>query len=238
MASQLGYATGALFSALTTPFLVLLSPITNATRLAGILPALHAFVPYGFHASEIPDLKGKTYVVTGANSGLGLGTTILLANAGATVIMGCRSRARAEAAKKSILAEHSRIKPEQLVLIDLDNASLKSVKQFCREVYKLNLPHLDGLDLNAGGARAHFGMTEDGVEEMFAVDHLAHFALTNELLPLLQKAPKAAVVGVSSLAHFMSYPWGVGLDEATINDKSKFTTWGAYGAPSLGSGWD
>jgi len=190
------------------------------------------FSAYGFTKKEIPDLKGKVFIVTGANSGLGFGSTLLLAAHGATVVMACRSRERAEEAKQKLLKEEKSIKPEQLLVMDLDNSSLKSVKGFGRAFRALNL-NLDGLILNAGGCRSEFKLTEDGLEETFAVNHLAHFALTNDLLDLLQKAPVASVVAVSSVAHYDAYSWGCGLDEATINDKKKFKFWAAYGQSKL-----
>jgi len=196
------------------------------TRFRGTIKAMHLFERYGFTFKEIPDLSGKTFVVTGANSGLGFGTAFELASHGATVIMACRSRQRAEEAKRKMGA----VKGE-LIVMDLDNASLVSVKKFARDFKALNRP-LDGLILNAGIMFPPFELTTDGIESQFGVNHIAHFALANELLDVMAK-PYSTIVSVSSLAHWFTVKNGVNLDLSVINDPKNYNPYAYYGQSKL-----
>lgn len=143
-------------------------------------------------AKDIPDLEGRTALVTGANSGLGLETSILLARGGARVIMACRNVAKAEAAATRVGGG------AEVVSVDL--ASLQSVADAADEVKRV-APQLDILVNNAGLMAIDRARTADGFEMQFGVNHLGHFALTAHLLPLLLAAPAARVVTVSSFGH-------------------------------------
>jgi NAD(P)-dependent dehydrogenase (short-subunit alcohol dehydrogenase family) len=122
-------------------------------------------------------LRGRTYAVTGANTGVGLATAMALAGRGARVLLLCRSRARAEAAVARILRKGGAGTCEA---VDLDLASLSSVDRAV-EALARRAPHLDALINNAGvgGAR---GITPDGFELAFGVNYLGHYALTRRLL--------------------------------------------------------
>ncbi len=143
-------------------------------------------------ASKIPELDGKVALVTGANSGLGLETSVLLAGAGARVILACRNRSRAEAAA-------ARVGPGAEI-VEVDLASLKSVAESARAVAS-RVDRLDILVLNAGLMAVDRARTKDGFEMQFGVNHLGHFALTAGLAPLVTAAPAARVVSVSSMGH-------------------------------------
>ncbi|HMC38891.1 MAG TPA: oxidoreductase [Acidimicrobiales bacterium] len=143
-------------------------------------------------AQDIPDLTGRTAVVTGANSGLGLETARLLAGAGARVLMACRNVAKAEAAREQVGAGAE--------IVALDLSSLKSVAAAAEEV-KGRTPRLDILVNNAGLMAVDRAVTEDGFEMQFGVNHLGHFAFTAHLAPLLLAAPEGRVVNVSSFGH-------------------------------------
>lgn len=143
-------------------------------------------------ARNIPDLTGRTAVVTGANSGLGLETSRLLAGAGARVILACRNPARAEQAAARV--------GDRAEIVILDLASLASVAEAADQV-KGKAPRLDILVNNAGLMAVDQARTSDGFEMHFGVNHLGHFAFTAHLAPLLLAAPKARVVNVSSMGH-------------------------------------
>jgi NAD(P)-dependent dehydrogenase (short-subunit alcohol dehydrogenase family) len=143
---------------------------------------------------DVPDQTGRTAVVTGGNSGLGLVTATRLARAGARVILTARTPSKGAAAVEAIRAEHPDAKVEVRAL---DLASLASVRAFAAG--------LDGsIDLlvnNAGIMMTPRQETEDGFELQLGTNHLGHFALTGLLLPRLASAPAARVVTVSSLEH-------------------------------------
>jgi NAD(P)-dependent dehydrogenase (short-subunit alcohol dehydrogenase family) len=146
---------------------------------------------------EVPDLSGRFAVVTGANSGLGLGLAKRLAAAGADVVMAIRSRAKGETAIAEIRRESPTAK---LTIRTLDLSSLKSVAALGEELAADGRP-IDILINNAGVmSPPQRQETDDGFELQFGANHLGHFALTGHLLPLLRAAHAARVVTVSSIA--------------------------------------
>ncbi|XP_048209346.1 retinol dehydrogenase 14 [Perognathus longimembris pacificus] len=158
------------------------------------------------HGNGDPGLMhGKTVLITGANSGLGRATAAELLRLGARVIMGCRDRARAEEAAGQLrreLAQAAEPAPDaggagELVVKELDLASLRSVRAFCHELLQEE-PRLDVLINNAGIFQCPYMKTEDGFEMQFGVNHLGHFLLTHLLLGLLKSSAPSRIVVVSS----------------------------------------
>ena len=148
-------------------------------------------------ALEVPDLSGRFAVVTGANSGLGLGLAKRLAGAGADAVLAVRSRVKGEAAIADIRREHPSAK---LTIRQLDLSSLKSVAALGDELAAEGRP-IDLLINNAGVMTPPQRQeTDDGFELQFGANHLGHFALTGHLLPLLRAAQAPRVVTVSSIA--------------------------------------
>ncbi len=147
-------------------------------------------------AADIPDLTGRTIVVTGANSGLGLVTARELARAGATVVMACRNQERGRAALEGIRAE---LPDARLELGSLDLGDLASVRAFTES---LGDRPLDVLVNNAGLMAVPWARTRDGFEIQMGTNHLGHFALTGRLLPSLVRTPGARVVTLSSAAGY------------------------------------
>nr|XP_023654057.1 retinol dehydrogenase 14-like [Paramormyrops kingsleyae] len=141
-------------------------------------------------------MKGKTIIVTGANSGIGKATAAQLLKLQARVIMACRDERRAEEAAREIQQEAG---PDrgQVVIKRLDLASLTSVRSFCEEIIKEE-PRIDVLINNAGVFQCPYTRTEDGFEMQLGVNHLGHFLLTNLLLDLLKKSAPSRIVVVSS----------------------------------------
>ncbi|KAI5625552.1 dehydrogenase/reductase (SDR family) member 13a, duplicate 3, partial [Silurus asotus] len=140
-------------------------------------------------------LKGKTAVVTGANTGIGKETALDLAKRGARVILACRSQEKGEAAAFDIRRESGN---PAVLFMHLDLASLKSVRDFAETLLKTE-PRLDLLINNAGLMIA--GRTEDGFGTVFGVNHLGHFLLTLLLLDLLKSSGQSRIVNVSSGLH-------------------------------------
>jgi NAD(P)-dependent dehydrogenase (short-subunit alcohol dehydrogenase family) len=146
-------------------------------------------------SSQLPDLHGKTALVTGANSGIGLPTALELARCGAVVRLACRNPEPAARAADTIRASAP---GAQVSVLPLDLASLDSVAALAES---WDGP-LDLLINNAGVmAPPKWRSTSDGFELQFGTNHLGHFALTGRLLPALLAAPAGRVVSVSSLRH-------------------------------------
>ncbi|MFX0117470.1 MAG: oxidoreductase, partial [Candidatus Hodarchaeota archaeon] len=150
-----------------------------------------------WNVDDIPDLTGKTVIVTGANSGTGLQASKILAAKGAEVIMACRNLEKGEAAANAIQAEYPNA---ALKVMQLDLADLASVRSFTKE-FKETYSSLEMLLNNAGVMQTPQLKTVDGFELQFGTNHLGHFALTGLLLEPLMQAKEARVVTMSSAAH-------------------------------------
>ncbi|MGH3935321.1 MAG: oxidoreductase [Pseudonocardiaceae bacterium] len=174
--------------------------------------------------ADIPDQTGRTALVTGANSGLGLQTVIALAARGATVLMACRDPQRGQAAL-------DRVQPglggAGARLVALDLADLNSVRKAADEVRSITGDRLDVLVNNAGVMATPARRTVDGFELQMGTNHLGHAALTWLLAPAL--VPGARVVTVSSLAHR-----GGGLDPDDLSfQRRRYSPATAYSASKL-----
>ncbi len=146
-------------------------------------------------SADIPDQSGKTAVVTGANSGLGLVTSTELTRAGARVVMAVRNTDKGKQAASEIKTQ---VRDANVEVAELDLSSLESVKAFAAG---LDVPALDLLINNAGIMMTPAEKTADGFELQFGTNHLGHFALTGLLLDKLSAAPAARVVTLSSIEH-------------------------------------
>jgi NAD(P)-dependent dehydrogenase (short-subunit alcohol dehydrogenase family) len=173
---------------------------------------------------QIPDQTGRVAIVTGANTGIGFETAAALAAKNARVVMACRNRQKAEDAMARIL---ERTPDAQLELIELDLASLASVKRFA-DAFRASHDRLDLLINNAGVMIPPFGTTEDGFELQFGCNHLGHFALTSRLLELAEATPNSRVVNVSSMAHRYG-----DIDFDNLNAEKGYQAMPAYGQSKL-----
>ncbi|KFF60481.1 hypothetical protein JF66_04335 [Cryobacterium sp. MLB-32] len=144
----------------------------------------------------LPTQVGKTFVVTGANAGLGYFTSEQLAGAGAHVILACRNPERAESALTAI---RSRVPGASVSSLQLDVSDLQSVRDVSETLRAL--PRLDGLILNAGIVHpsADRQVSLDGNELIFATNFLGHFALTAGTLMALRRTPGSRVVSLGSM---------------------------------------
>jgi NAD(P)-dependent dehydrogenase (short-subunit alcohol dehydrogenase family) len=148
-------------------------------------------------ASDIPDQHGRTAVITGANSGIGLEAARYLAARGARVVLACRDEGKAGAAAAAIAAA---VPGTEAETVALDLSSLESVRSAAAEI-RSRYPRLDLLVNNAGVMMPPLGRTSDGFELQFGTNHLGHFALTGLVLPSLLAVPGSRVVTVSSNGH-------------------------------------
>ncbi|MCF6305526.1 MAG: oxidoreductase [Rhodobacteraceae bacterium] len=143
----------------------------------------------------LPDLSGKMYVITGANSGIGFEAAKYLGVAGADIVMVCRSPAKAQAAQKSLAGQ---IKGK-VDLVQMDLSDLGSVRKAAAEIRK-RYSKIDGLINNAGIMQTPQSKTVDGFDLQMAANHLGHFLWAGLLLDLV-KAAEGRIVVVSSIAH-------------------------------------
>ncbi|MBW8792405.1 MAG: SDR family NAD(P)-dependent oxidoreductase [Streptomyces sp.] len=163
--------------------------------------------------SQMPDLAGRTAIVTGANTGLGLPTAQALGRAGAHVVLAVRDLDKGRKAAATVPGSHE--------VRHVDLADLSSVRQFAASWDG----DLDLLINNAGVMMAPQGRTKDGFETHFGTNHLGHFALTNLLLPHIT----GRVVTVSAAAH----RWVNGINFDNVDLSGAYTARRAYGQSKL-----
>ena len=161
-------------------------------------------------------LDGKTVIITGANTGIGLETAVDLAKRNARVILACRSVERGETAAVEV---RKRSGNDNAVFVQLDLASLDSVRKFAAKILEEE-PRIDILINNAGLVNSTYRESEDGYESTFAVNHLGHFLLTNLLLDRLKAAPSARIVNVGALLYKLHKEYS--FDEINSKEASRF----------------
>ncbi len=144
-----------------------------------------------------PTLSGKTCMITGASSGLGLATATALARMGARIVLVCRDRGRGEAALSQIV-QTTRNRDVEVMLADL--SSQDAIRKLAGEFLAKERP-LHALVNNAGAINMRRSLTVDGIETTFAVNHLAYFLLTLLLLDRLKASAPARIVNVTSEGH-------------------------------------
>jgi len=173
---------------------------------------------------DIPSQLGRTAVVTGATGGLGYETALVLARAGAEVILTGRDDRKGQSAIEKIGHE---VSGARIAFEPLDLASLASITDFAQRMQARQ--SLDLLINNAGVmALPRRQTTADGFEMQFGTNHLGHFALTARLMPLLRQASAPRVVSVSSLAHRTG-----SIDFSDLQGERIYSPWKAYGQSKL-----
>jgi NAD(P)-dependent dehydrogenase (short-subunit alcohol dehydrogenase family) len=176
-------------------------------------------------SEQIPDQHGRTVIVTGANSGLGLVTARELARHGAAVVLACRNVDKGAQAAREIEASSP---GAQVELAPLDLGELASVESFATS---FSSSHDGGLDLlinNAGVMAPPRRQTADGFELQLGTNLLGHFALTGRLIGAMEGRPDARVVTLSSNAHKMGR-----INFEDLQGERRYTRWGAYGQSKL-----
>jgi NAD(P)-dependent dehydrogenase (short-subunit alcohol dehydrogenase family) len=163
-------------------------------------------------AADLPSFTGRTVIVTGANSGLGLITARELARVGAQVTLACRNTGKGDEAAASMTGD---VRVRRLDLQDL-----ASIREFADGV-----DQVDVLINNAGIMAVPYALTKDGFESQIGTNHLGHFALTNLLLPKIGDR----VVTVASMMHLLGK-----ISLKDLNWKSRpYSAWLAYGQSKL-----
>ncbi|CAG8724162.1 4816_t:CDS:2 [Funneliformis caledonium] len=171
-----------------------------------------------FITENIPDLTGKVAIVTGGNAGLGYITARELTRKNAHVFIASRNKERGEGAVEKIKKETGKNQVEYLYL---ELANLKTVKQSAENFLSKNLPlHIL---INNAGIINPCSLTEDGIPNIFGVNHVGHFLFTMTLLDNLEASAPSRIVNVSSVAHI--YTDGIEFDK--INQEAD-SFWQSY----------
>ena len=203
-------------------------PVTSVCIFYTLWIAAYVAAPsrrYQTASQACRDMSGKTVMVTGCTSGIGVDTVKALAKRGAHVYMVARSAEKLKRLKDSIKG-----KCETIVC---DLSDLKAVRNcakiFLSDVSSGKISGLDVLILNAGVmALKHRQETQQGFEKQVGVNHIAHYTLTKLLLPALQKSAPSRIVSVSSSAHRMCDPVYI-LDQQNVNlETIPYDPWIAY----------
>jgi len=183
-----------------------------------------------FHPDSLPDLTGKTYIVTGATSGIGLHTAGRLAEHGAHVYLCARSQAKADKAIDTIKTAYPNPAGTtktigKLSTLVMDHDDLSSIAAAAK-TFLAQESQLHGLVNNAGIMATPRLITNDGYEEQWQTNHLAHWVFTHHLLPILRKTaasekanPGAVrIVNLTSVGHTAAPQGGIDLADTTLGD--------------------
>lgn len=167
------------------------------------------------------DLSGTSVFITGANSGLGQETARAMAAKGAHIIMAGRDQAKLDEAVAAILGT---VPKAQLDTITLDLGSLESIRAATSRA-RQRFDRIDLLINNAGVMACPFTHTADGFEMQFGTNHLGHFALTAELMPLIERGHAKRIVNLSSRGHHFA---PVDFDDPNF-ERRPYDPWVSYG---------
>lgn len=185
------------------------------------------FGPKGWTPELLPSLIGKTYVITGANSGAGYEAARIFLSKGASVVMLNRNADKSAAAIAALKQEFGPSAPVSFLPLDL--ASLNSVRQGAAQVLD-KVPRIDALICNAAIAQvARQKLTEDGFESQLGVNHFGHFLLCGLLFDRIQ-ASRGRIVIVGSNAYKMGLRK---IQFEDLNFDKKYTAWNAYAQSKL-----
>lgn len=171
-------------------------------------------------------MKGRTVLVTGSTDGIGKATAMELASRGAKVLMHGRNSEKGRAVLEEI---RRRTGNDNLEFFKADFSSQREVQRLAAEV-KESQDRLHVLINNAGTFSSQRRLTEDGLEMTFAVNHLAPFLLTHELLGLLEKSAPSRIVTVASVAH-----WNAKVDWNNLQGERRYDGFQAYALSKLGN---
>lgn len=171
-------------------------------------------------AAQTPDCSGKHFLITGANSGIGLAAAEQILQAGGAVTMACRNPTKANAAKAALEAK---VKGAQISILIVDLADLSSIEAAANTLHEQG-QRFFALVNNAGIMAIPRRETADGFEMQLGTNHLGHFALTLRVLGLIDDR----VVNVSSGAHRAGR-----LNKADLMHKSSYNRWTVYGQSKL-----
>ncbi len=178
-----------------------------------------------WNSNNISDQNGRVIIITGSTSGIGKEAARVLAGKNATIILAVRNIEKGGLVAEEICGEFP---SADVTVQSLDLTDLKSVQDFATSFIK-KYDRLDVLINNAGIMMCPYSKTKDGFEIQMGTNHMGHFALTGQLLPLLKKTNGSRIVVLSSVGHRMG-----NIDFSDINwEKRKYNTQNAYADSKL-----
>lgn len=193
-----------------------------------LFPPLPFLVAPSWTPEQLPNLTGRTYVVTGGSTGIGYWTVFHLAKQHASVFLGCRNGPKGQEAirliKNSIPEAHI-----EVVLMDL--MDLKSIVTAASEIC-LKTESIRGLVNSAGIMATPFQVTKDGYESQLQTNYLAHWVLAHHLLPTMQATAARSepatvrIVNMSSMGHSMAPDGGINFGDPKLKDAFAFKRYG------------
>lgn len=169
-------------------------------------------------------MREKTVLITGSTDGIGKQTAFDLAHLGYNIIVHGRNEARVNQTLNDLQKLNGKTKPDGFVC---DLSSLTNIRNFANEI-KSKYKSLDILINNAGVYMKKRFLTTDGFEMTFAVNHLAHFLLTNLLLDLIKTSDEGRIINVSSVAHMNAT-----LDMENLNGEKYYDAYSVYALSKL-----
>ncbi len=143
-------------------------------------------------------MENKICVITGTSSGIGFETAKALSELGATVVLVCRTEQKGLATREEIVSESGN---KKVNIVPINLSSQKEIREGAKKIKELH-PKIDVLINNAGTWFSKLEYTEDNIETQFAVNHLAYFMFSYELLPALRKSDDPRIINVGSDSHF------------------------------------
>ncbi|MEM8726892.1 MAG: SDR family NAD(P)-dependent oxidoreductase [Pseudomonadota bacterium] len=170
---------------------------------------------------EGKDLTGKTVFVTGGNSGLGQETGRAIAAKGAHVVLAGRSQDKLDQAVAAIKSDHADANVETIIC---DLSSLEAIRS-CGAKARERFERIDMLINNAGVMACPLTQTADGFEMQFGTNHIGHFELTRQLMPLIEAGTDKRIVNLSSRGHFIA---PANLDDPNF-ESAAYDPWLSYG---------
>lgn len=169
-------------------------------------------------------MKSKIILITGSTDGIGYQTAYELLKLGHTIILHGRNEEKTFLSKEKL---SSAFEGANIHYVSGDLSSLTQVETISEKVLN-QFNKIDVLINNAGIYSNHFSLSKEGFELTFAVNHLAHFHLTNQLLPLVKKSDNGRIINVSSVAHKRGK-----LELENINNQNTFSPYGSYAQSKL-----
>lgn len=185
---------------------------------------------------DVPDMTGKTVLITGCTSGIGYETASQLLQRNATIIMACRNDTKMQTAQAEFETKH-KVPTSRIHKIKVDVSDLDSVRSVPAALQHANITSLHAIVLNAGITQPILSQSKQGVELTFATNVLGHWLLTKLLLPFIRDVPSSRIIAVTSVAHFLTDKLDYEMIRCDGDASPKYSAWSIYCQTKLAGYW-